>query len=184
MEGHLRKGDWRPGLCPPSQPSLRVLFPLSQSKMKAGHKPTGPVKTKLQQPWTPGGPELRRSLRQKLQEEKGPCSGKEPLGTPAEATIELRVYQGMETEMSREEPGRLKGRGSSGGEEDLLQCGRQGAHGAHGSHSTSKPGSGPPPTHVEQDQEPTTLTVGEMWWLGLSEAQFPHQRWQRKKRQI
>lgn len=39
------------------------------------------------------GPKLHHSLRQKLQEEKEPCPGKDLLGTPAEVTIDLRVYQ-------------------------------------------------------------------------------------------
>lgn len=39
------------------------------------------------------GLKLHHSLRQKLQEE--------PLRTPAEVTVELRVYQGMEAIMSR-----------------------------------------------------------------------------------
>lgn len=56
-EGHLCKGGWQPGLCPPIQSFLRVPFLLSQSKMRASHKATGPVKTRCQQPSTPRGPQ-------------------------------------------------------------------------------------------------------------------------------
>jgi hypothetical protein len=123
----------------------------------------------------------------KLQE-KGLCSGKEPLGTPAEVTVELRVYggsQGMETMRSRGELGRLEGRGP-------LRKRRAGVV-----WSPRCPQLPMAPTALQYLkawvrptypcgtwQEPTTLTVGERWWLGLSEPQFPHQRWQRKERQI
>lgn len=84
-------------------------LPALQNKVKAGQRADAPLKTGHQQPWTPRGPQAVPLPKAEAAGGEGPCSGKGPLRTPAQVTVEPRVYQGTETMTNREEFGGLEG---------------------------------------------------------------------------